>query len=74
MLAMLASVLALSRPPEGFQVLKMEGPKGELVPGTCENGLLWGIEPARSLERSADWVAAGSVDSVRPGEGDLKGL
>jgi hypothetical protein len=33
MLAMLASVLPLSRPVlVGFQVLKMEGPNGELEP------------------------------------------
>jgi hypothetical protein len=37
-LAMLAKVLPLSR-PVGFQLLKMDGPNGELVPGTWAKGL-----------------------------------
>jgi hypothetical protein len=72
MLAMLARVAPRSR-PVGFQLLKMEGPKGELVPGICAKGLRWGIEPARSLERSVEGFDAGS-DGSRPGEGALNGL
>ena len=72
MLAMLAKVLARSR-PVGFQLLKMEGPNGELVPGTGAKGLRWGKEPARSLESKAD-ALEGSLGASRPGEGDLKGV
>jgi hypothetical protein len=81
MLAMLANVLPLSRPPGGFQLLKIEGPKGELVPGTWvpANGLRWGIEPARSLESSVDVVeglllALVVLGASRPGDGDLNGV
>lgn len=72
MLAMLARVDALSR-PVGFQLLKIDGPNGELVPGMCANGLLWGIEPARSRDRRADELDEPS-DGSKFGEGDLKGL
>lgn len=70
MLAMLASVLPLSR-PLGFHVLKTDGPNGELVPGPWEEkGLRWGMEPARSLDKSMDdWEAL--VVSGRPGGGVL---
>lgn len=69
-LAILANVLPLSR-PVGFQVLKIEGPKGELVPGP--KGLRWGMEPARSLDSRADDRDASEL-SVKPGEGVLNGL
>lgn len=72
MLAMLARVDARSR-PVGFQLLKMEGPNGELVPGICANGLRWGIEPARRRDKRADELDELSGAS-KPGEGDLKGL
>lgn len=69
-LAMLARVLPLSR-PVGVQLLKMETPNGELVPGTWANGLRWGKEPALSLERRVE--AEPSACSM-PGEGDLNGV
>lgn len=55
MLAILAKVEPLSR-PVGFQLLKMEGPKGELLPGMWpeEKGVRWGNEPARSLDNRFD--------------------
>lgn len=55
-LAMLARVEPRSRPTAaGFQLLlKMEGPKGELVPGTAEKGLRCGIDPARRRESRAE--------------------
>lgn len=72
-LAMLASVLPLSR-PLGFHVLKTDGPKGELEPGPWENGLRCGIEPARSLDNRAEDCGAPTL-SERPGGGvPLNGL
>ena len=68
-LAILASVLPLSR-PLGFQVLKTDGPNGEALPGAWEKGLRWGMEPARSLDkRVEDWEEL--VFSERPGGGVL---
>lgn len=71
---MLANVAPLSR-PVGFQLLKMEGPNGELVPGMCveTKGLRWGNEPARSLDKRFDECAACS-SGVRFGDGDLNGV
>ena len=69
---MLANVFPLSR-PVGFQLLKMEGPNGELVPGTWANGLRWGMEPARSLDSNVDALGT-SLGASRPGDGDLKGV
>jgi len=68
MLAILAKVLPLSR-PVGFQLLKIEGPNGELVPGMWANGLRCGMEPARSLERRVDALVEPSASSA--GDGDL---
>lgn len=69
---MLARVLPLSR-PLGFQeVLKTEGPKGELLPGPWK-GLRCGIEPARSLDKRFEDREDSAV-SFKPGEGDWKGL
>jgi hypothetical protein len=71
---MLAKVDALSRPtPVGFQLLKIEGPKGELVPGIGAYWLLWGMEPARRRERRVELLEGFSCRSGL-GEGDLKGL
>lgn len=75
-LAMLARVEARSRPtPAGFQLLKMEGPNGELVPGIGANWLLWGMDPARRRERSVELELAAVFSwGSGLGEGDLKGL
>lgn len=76
MLAMLARVAPRSRPvPVGFQLVNIDGPKGELVPGIWgANGLRCGIDPARNLERRVEELGCGSEGS-RPGEGVLlKGL
>lgn len=71
---MLAKVEPLSR-PTGFQLLKMLGPKGELVPGTCGGkGGRCGKEPARSRDSRADGLVDESVGGSSPGEGDLNGL
>lgn len=73
-LAILARVEPLSRPTVFQLLLKMLGPNGELVPGTCwANGLRCGREPARRRESKADGLFADSGGS-KPGEGDLKGL
>lgn len=70
-LAMLARVEPRSRPtPVGFQLLKMEGPNGDAVPGRFAKGLRWGIDPARSRESKVELVELFSVGS-RPGEGVL---
>lgn len=72
---MLARVEPLSRPTAFQLLLKMVGPKGELVPGTCwGNGLRWGSDPARSRDRRAEGLLDGSVGGSSPGDGDLKGL
>jgi hypothetical protein len=71
---MLANVEPLSRPrPAGFQLLNMDGPNGELVPGNCAKGLRCGMEPARSLDNRVELLEAESGGSS-PGEGDLNGL
>lgn len=70
---MLARVLPRSRPAVGFQLEKMDGPKGELVPGIWAKGLRCGMEPARSLDRRVEALAALSFGSI-PGDGDLNGL
>ncbi len=62
-------MLPLSR-PLGFHVLKTDGPNGELVPGPWENGLRWGMEPARSLDKRVEDCEA-LVFSERPGGGVL---
>jgi len=73
-LAILARVEVLSRPvPVGFQLEKIDGPKGEAAPGIGAKGLLCGIEPARSRESSVDEFEAFS-DGSSPGDGDLNGL
>jgi len=69
---MLASVDPRSR-PVGFQLLKIDGPNGEFVPGMLAKGLLWGIDPARSRESNVEELDVFSVGS-RPGEGALNGL
>jgi hypothetical protein len=70
-LAILASVDVLSRPAAQF-VENTDGPNG---PATLEYWLRCGIEPARSLDRSAALLAVFcSAMSPRFGEGLLKGL
>ena len=58
---MLANVLPRSL-PVGFQLLKNEGPNGELVPVTDAKGLRCGIEPALSLDRSAEALEPSLLD------------
>lgn len=75
---MLASVLPRSR-PVGFQLLKMEGPKGEaeVLGRLDEKGLRWGMEPARNLDNKVEDRpgSASDEDSAKPGDGVLlKGL
>jgi len=73
-LAILAKVEALSRPvTAGFQLEKMDGPKGEFEPGIEANGLRCGMEPARSLESSVEGLVVFSNGSS-PGDGALNGL
>src|SRR3569833_3131063 len=71
MLAMLARVEPRSR-PLGFQLLNMEGPKGELAPMGAK-GLRCGMDPARRRESRVDELDELSGEGSRPGEGDLKG-
>jgi hypothetical protein len=54
----------------GFQLLKMEGPKGDAVPGRVAKGLRWGIDPARNRESRVELFDVFSEGS-RPGEGVL---
>ena len=70
---MLASVEPLSRPPVGFQLLKMDGPNGELEPGMWAKGLRCGMEPALRRDNNVEAPEDGS-DGSSPGDGDLKGL
>jgi hypothetical protein len=73
---MLASVEPRSRPtPAGFQLLKMDGPKGDAELGRLAKGLRCGMDPARSRDNNVEFVEDElSIDS-RPGEGVLlKGL
>lgn len=75
-LAMLASVDPRSRPTPVTppQLLKMDGPKGELEPGRGANWLRCGIEPARRRERRVEPFDVLSIGSS-PGDGVLlKGL
>lgn len=78
-LAMLANVEPRSRPtPAGFQLLKMEGPKGELELGiglALLKGLRCGMDPARRRDKRAEPPAGAlSIWSI-VGDGDLpKGL
>lgn len=69
---MLARVEPRSRPrPEGFQLLKIEGPKGEAEVGRFANGLRCGIDPARSLERRVEVPGLLLSGGSRLGDGDL---
>ena len=73
-----ARVPARSRPiPLGFQLLKMDGPKGEFVPGMGANWLLWGRDPARSRDNKVELLLAGFSGAGGSGFGDgvlLNGL
>ena len=73
MLAILASVLPLLRPvPAVAQLLKMEGPKGELVPGIgWAKGLRWGMDPARNLDSNVEPGALLLSMPSTPGDGVL---
>lgn len=72
-LAMLASVDPRSR-VVGFQLLKMDGPNGEVAVGVWPNGARCGIEPARRRDSRAEDEEAPPFPAStgsKPGEGDL---